>query len=77
MANIKNKTKQTNAIHLTLLEKQVIAEKSGYSVYTVDQILRGYVEENPRHRIVWDLYRKMDFLRKIHRENYLKDLKEL
>ena len=77
MANIKNKIKHTNDIHLTLAEKQVIAEKSGYSVYTVDQILRGYVEENPRHRIVWDLYRKLDFIRKLHMDNYRKDLSEL
>lgn len=64
-------------IHLTqeILEK--IAEKSGYTTSSVEQILRGRVSPNPRHRIIFDLYDRIDYLRSLHRENYLKDLSEL
>ena len=64
-------------VHLTseILEK--IAEKTGYSVSTVEQILRGRVAPNQRHRIIFDLYDRIDYLRSLHRENYLKDLSEL
>lgn len=64
-------------IHLTADEKRIIAEKSGYSPYTVDQVLRGYVAPNRRHKIIFDMYDKIADLRDFHRENYMKDLEEL
>lgn len=69
--------KPTREIHLTADEKRIIAEKSGYSPYTVDQVLRGYVAPNQRHRIIFDLYDRIAYLRNLHRENYMKDLEEL
>lgn len=71
------KTKKEREIHLTAYETQVIAEKSGYSPSTVDQVLRGRLQHNQRHRVIFDLYDKLDYLRSLHRENYLKDLTEL
>ena len=71
-SEIKNKE-----VHLTseILEK--IAEKTGYSVSTVEQVLRGRVAPNQRHKIIFDLYEKIDYLRSLHRENYMKDLSEI
>ena len=64
-------------VHLTseILEK--IAEKTGYSASTVEQILRGRVAPIQRHKEIFDLYYRIDYLRSLHRENYLKDLAEL
>lgn len=62
---------------LTQEDKEFLSEKTGYSVYSIDQILRGHVPQNPRHRELIDLYRRMIFLKKLHRENYQKDLKEI
>lgn len=62
---------------LTQEDKEFLFEKTGYSVYSVDQILRGNVPHNQRHNNLISLYRKMLNLKKLHRENYLKDLQEL
>ena len=68
---------KTREVHLTseILEK--ISEKSGYSTSTVEQVLRGRVAPNQRHKVIFDLYDRIDYLRSLHRENYLKDLQEL
>lgn len=64
-------------IHLTAHEKEIIAKKTGYSPATVDQVLRGRVAPNQRHKAIFDLYDRIDYLRSLHRENYMKDLEEL
>lgn len=64
-------------IFLTKVEKELIAKKTGYSTYTVDQLLRGRRPENKRNAKVFEMYKKIVFLRKIHNENYKKDIEAI
>ena len=64
-------------VHLTNDVIEKIAEKTKYSPSTVEQVLRGRVPVTERNRIIFDLYERIDNLRSLHRENYLKDLQEL
>lgn len=81
MANIKNKTEQRKRVKentpLTLDEKRILSEKSGYSIYSIDRILRGYAPVLPRHQKLIELYKKMVHLKQLHIENYIKDIKEM
>lgn len=64
-------------ITLTKEEMAVVSSKTGYTECTIFQILRGYVKKNSRHAQIWALYEKISYLRKLHKENYLKDLQNL
>ena len=64
-------------IFLTKEEKELIAKKTGYSTFTVDQLLRGRRQANKRNAKVFEMYNKLVFLRKIHNENYKKDIEDI
>ena len=64
-------------VHLTYEVIKKISEKTKYSPSTVEQVLRGRVPVTERNRIIFDLYERIDNLRSLHRENYMKDLAEL
>lgn len=74
-------TKQTKIIDerypLTQEDKEYLSAKTGYSIFSIDQILRGNVPHNERHNALIWLYKKMVSLKRLHRENYLKDLEQL
>lgn len=74
-------TKQTKFIDerypLTQEDKEFLSEKTGYSIFSIDQILRGYIPHNERHNTLISLYQKMVNLKRLHRENYLKDLNNI
>lgn len=64
-------------IFLTKEEKELIAKKTGFSTYTVDQVLRKRRPANRRHTQIFEMYNKLVFLRKIHNENYKKDIEAI
>ncbi len=64
-------------VSITNEEIEFIAGKTSYSVYTVQGVLRGYIPRIPRHQPIFDLYEKVKYLRKLHLENYKKDLQNL
>ena len=73
------KTKETQKIvkedtPLTNEEKVILSAKTGYSISSIDQILRGTVPTNPRHQHLIELYRQILHLKQLHRENYKKEL---
>lgn len=61
---------------LTLEEKIVLSEKTGYSVASIDRIIR-YGSVLPRHNELIRLYKRMVHLKQLHHENYIKDINEL
>jgi hypothetical protein len=73
----KNFNETAETVSLSSKEIEVIAEKSGYSPATVAGVLRGYIPRLKRHQKLFELYHKMNHLRELHHENYLKDLEEL
>lgn len=62
---------------LTSEEKLILAEKTGYSPASIDRIIRGYSPVLPRHKKLVELYNKIIYLKKMHEENYRKDLEEI
>ena len=74
-------TKTTKFINedypLTQEDKEFLSAKTGYSSFSIDQILRGNVPHIERHNTLISLYQKMVQLKKLHRENYLKDLNNI
>ena len=64
-------------IFLTKEEKELISEKTGYSTFTIDQLLRGRRPANKRNAKIFELHNKLVFLRKMHEENYQKDIENL
>lgn len=64
-------------IPLTMEEKLVLAEKTGYSHASIDRIIRGYSPTLPRHKKLVELYKKMMYLKQLHHEDYITDIKNL
>lgn len=64
-------------IPLTMEEKLVLSDKTGYSPASIDRIIRGYSPVLPRHKRLVELYNKMIFLKILHEEKYRKDLEEI
>lgn len=62
---------------LTYEEKVALSAKTGYSISSIDQILRGSVPVLPRHQQLIELYKNILHLKELHKENYKKELKEL
>ena len=76
------KTKTTQKIvkedsPLTYEEKVILSAKTGYSISSIDQILRGSVPVLPRHQHLIELYKRILHLKQLHRDNYKKELEEL
>lgn len=58
-------------------DAEFIAGKTGYSVFTVEGVLRGKIHRIPRHQKIFDIYNRMQHLRKLHGENLKKDLDDI
>ena len=68
---------KTNEIFLTKEEAEILQKKTGYSIYTINSILRGQRPPIPRHKQMIELYQKMKRIRELNRENYEKAMKEI
>lgn len=64
-------------VPLTMEEKEILAEKTGYSIQSIDRVLRGYSPVLPRHQKMVELYKKIVYLKKLHHEDYITDIKNL
>lgn len=64
-------------IPLTKEEKEILSAKTGYSIQSIDRIIRGYSSALPRHQRLVELYKKMVYLKKLHHEDYITDIKNL
>lgn len=64
-------------IPLTMEEKLVLSDKTGYSPASIDRIIRGYSPVLPRHQRLVELYKKMMHLKQLHHENYITDINSL
>lgn len=58
-------------------DAEFIAGKTGYSVFTVEGVLRGKIHRIPRHQKIFDIYNRVQHLRKLHGENLKKDLDDI
>lgn len=58
---------------LTYEEKVALSAKTGYSISSIDQILRGSVPVLPRHQQLIELYKNILHLKELHKENYKKE----
>ena len=72
MANIKNKTEKITG--LTKREKEIIAKKTKYAYATVNQVLLNTTKINERNEIIIRIAKKVLYYKKMHQENYMKDL---
>ena len=64
-------------IFLTKEEAEILQKKTGYSIYTINSILRGQRRSIPRHKQMIEMYQKLKEIREANKESYEKAIKEI